>query len=92
MNTLPEGSTRDGAVIVLISSIGQSDPATAYSWAVTLSDPVARNTYVVNLTMQWSPKNPAAAAAAAQSALGSLTDLSPAQQAILQQIVNNAPP
>jgi len=87
IGTLPEGSARDSAVTQLISTVGKNDPATAFNWATSLGNETTRNTQVVKLAGQWSSINPAAAAAAAQNALGNLANLTPAQQTALEKVV-----
>jgi len=90
INTLAPGSARDGAVSQIISTVGSSDPAGAFNWALSLGNETTRATQVVKLATQWSKQNPAAAATAAQNALGNLSGLTTDQQTALQKIVTKA--
>lgn len=90
VNTLPQGSAKDAAINQIITIVGKNDPGTAYNWAVTMSDPAVRNDQAVSLATHWSNQNPAAAATAAQNALGNLSGLTPDQQAALQSIAAKA--
>jgi hypothetical protein len=91
INTLPPGAPRDNAVEQIISTVGQSDPASVYNWALSIGDPSARNAQVVKLATKWSSQNPTAAAAAAQNALNNLTGVTQAQTLELQKIAAQAP-
>ncbi|MGA2051720.1 MAG: hypothetical protein ABSH19_00270, partial [Opitutales bacterium] len=91
INTLPPGAPRDNAVEQIISTVGQSDPASVYNWALSIGDPSTRNAQVVKLAAKWSSQNPTAAAAAAQNALNNLTGVTHAQTLVLQKIAALAP-
>jgi hypothetical protein len=91
INTLPPGAPRDNAVEQIVSTVGPSDPASAFAWALSIGSQSARNTQVVNLATQWSNQNPTAAAAAAQNALNNLTGVSDAQTIALQKVAAQAP-
>ena len=72
INTLPSGEARDGAVTQLISSQGQKDPATAFTWAASISTDTTRFNELNTVVAQWAAKDPAATTTAIQSA--SLSD------------------
>ncbi len=90
INTLPPNAARDAAVTQIISTVGGSDPAAAYNWALSIGNETSRNTQVVKLATQWSNVSASAAAVAAQSALTNLPNLTAAQQTSLQKVVNKA--
>jgi hypothetical protein len=70
--------------------VGRTDPASVFPWAVSLGDETERNAQVVAMATQWSKQNPAAAAAAVQGTMNSLTNLTSDQQTALQKVMDQA--
>ncbi|HVU37595.1 MAG TPA: sigma-70 family RNA polymerase sigma factor [Opitutales bacterium] len=85
IDTLPAGSARDGAVEQLISAEGANNPSAAFNWALTIGNGNAQQTQLNNVVLQWAQRDPAAAAAAIQSA-----NVSDSQRAYLQGLLNAA--
>jgi len=68
INTLPDGTARDGAVQQLIKIEGNNDPQTAFAWASSVSDDADRTSALRGITQVWAKQDPASATAAIQSA------------------------
>jgi len=68
INNLPVGNTKDSAVLAVVMVTGDSDPATAFSWLRTMSNPGKRGTTTTALITQWAKKDPAAATTAVMQA------------------------
>jgi hypothetical protein len=52
------GAVRDDAVSAFSSIVAGKDPATALSWATTVSDPAKRTTTVERLVTSWMRRSP----------------------------------
>lgn len=63
MNSLPAGKQRDSAVAGFAPVVAKIDGATAMDWALTLSDPVQRDSCLGDVCRIWRDSDPEAASA-----------------------------
>jgi hypothetical protein len=68
INTLPSSPARDGAVVQIIKTEGVNNLPTAFNWALTIGNSETQLNQLANVAVQWAQRDPAAAAAAVQSA------------------------
>jgi len=65
IGTLPTGSTKDSAILAVVGvAADKGDPATAFTWLRTMSNPATRGTTTTQLITQWAKTDPDAAQAA----------------------------
>jgi hypothetical protein len=91
LNTLPQGGTRDAAITGLVTVASATDPASAYTWAASTSDPKSQFNLVKTVLQQWAGTDAAAAGSALQNyeQSASLTDK---QVATLNKALQNPTP
>jgi folylpolyglutamate synthase/dihydropteroate synthase len=64
IGNLPAGNTKDSAILAVVGVTADSDPATAFTWLRTMTNPGTRGTTTTQLITQWAKTNPDAAQAA----------------------------
>lgn len=64
ISNLPVGNTKDSAILAVVGVTSDNDPATAFTWLRTMTNPSTRGTTATQLITQWAKTNPDAAQAA----------------------------
>ena len=52
INTLESGSHKDSAIVAVVNGMMNSDPASAYEWAHSISDPKLRTRVISTIPKQ----------------------------------------
>lgn len=68
IDTMPRGALRDGATRGLCGQLANSEPDSAWTWAMTVTDPAVRLETMSGVYYEWAKKNRSAASAALTAA------------------------